>query len=85
MGRRLFFQEWGGGSEGSVWWPELGSVKGIEEKWADFRHKMNRTWSLIDLGTEDSLKKCRASHLGSQWRAAYNVTRPAGARDALLI
>lgn len=57
-----------GGSEGRVWWPELGSVKGIKEKWVDFRHKINRTWSLIDLGTEDSLQKCRASHLGSQSR-----------------
>lgn len=31
-----------GGREGRVWWPELGSVKEIEEKSVDFilRHKI---------------------------------------------
>lgn len=31
----------GGRSKGRVWWPEQGSVKGIEEKLVDFRHKIN--------------------------------------------
>lgn len=30
-------------SAGRVWWPELGSVRGIDEKLVDFRHEINIT------------------------------------------
>lgn len=57
-----------------MWWLELGSNTGIEERLVGFRPEMHLRWSLMDLGMEGRLQGRRAGHLGAQSRAARSPT-----------